>query len=323
VRIRMGMVIAALAFAAPAEQVGAQDATAPITIDSVLTVVRRAQRLVNEGNGADGRALLDTLLERTEPRSAPEAEALFWRATLAESWEAAQRDYLRLMLEHERAPRAADAMLRLAQGEVARGDRDAALRFLERLAREAPESGARAEAGLWHGRLLIDRGARAEGCTQLRSTRGRVRPGALELENQYDYLLRGCPSESAAASPPSAQPTAPPAPTTPAAPPVTTPAATPPPSATSTAPSAPAPASAPSGATVWSVQVGAFGTKAEADGFAAELRTIGFEARVDGTVAPFRVRFGRYPTRDAAQRAMQDYKSRARADAFLTQVPRG
>jgi cell division protein FtsN len=74
---------------------------------------------------------------------------------------------------------------------------------------------------------------------------------------------------------------------------------------------------------MWSVQVGAFGTKTEADEFAAELRTIGFEARVDGTAAPFRVRFGRYPTRDAAQRAMQDYKTRARADAFLTQVPRG
>jgi cell division protein FtsN len=74
---------------------------------------------------------------------------------------------------------------------------------------------------------------------------------------------------------------------------------------------------------MWSVQVGAFGTKSEADEFAAELRTMGWEARVDGTVAPFRVRFGRYATREAAMRAMTDYRTRARADAFLAQVPRG
>lgn len=319
-RLRTIIAAAAALLSANGTSARAQDSAAAITVDSVLVVVRRAQRLVNEGNGAEGRALLDTLLERTEPRSAAEAEGLYWRATLAESWEIAQRDYLRLMLEHERAPRAADAMLRLAQGEVARGDREAALRFLERLTREAPESGARAEAGLWHGRLLIERGARAEGCAMLRSTRGRVRAGALELENQYDYLLRGCSSESSAAATPPATP--PPTPPTPAAP--TPPATTPPPVANAPAPSAPAAAPATStGATTWSVQVGAFGTKTEADGFAAELRTLGFQARVDGTSAPFRVRFGRYATREEAQRAMQDYKARARADAFLTQVPRG
>lgn len=302
------------AFLAPPAPLRAQENPAPtITVDSVLTVVRRAQRLVNEGNGAEGRALLDTLLERTEPKSPAEAEALFWRATLAESWEIAQRDYLRIMLEHERTPRAADAMLRLAQGEVARGDREAALRFLERLAREAPESGARAEAGLWHGRLLIDRGSRAEGCAMLRSTRARVRAGALELENQYDYLLNGCPgAPSAAAAAPSSAPATPP--------PAAAPVPAPPP--TAPAPTTPA-AQAPGGATAWSVQVGAFSTKAEADEFVAELRTLGWEARVDGATAPFRVRFGRYATRDEALRAMTDYRTRARADAFLAQVPRG
>jgi cell division septation protein DedD len=316
--------LAVAALLVPASGARAQDSAAQVSVDSVLAVVRRAQRLVNEGNGAEGRALLDTLLERTEPRSAAEAEALFWRATLAESWELAQRDYLRIMLEHERAPRAADAMLRLAQGELARGDREAALRFLERLAREAPESGARAEAGLWHGRLLIERGSRTEGCALLRATRGRVRSGALELENQYDYLLSGCPSETAAAPPPVSTP-----PTEPvASPPISTPPVAAPPQTTppvQPAPSTPAPSapSAPSGATMWSVQVGAFGTKAEADEFVAELRTLGWQARVDGTAAPFRVRFGRYATREEATRAMTDYRTRARADAFLTQVPRG
>ncbi|HRN52863.1 MAG TPA: hypothetical protein PK788_05170, partial [Gemmatimonadaceae bacterium] len=95
-------------------------------------IFQRAQRLVNDGNGPEGRALVDSLLNATEPRSAAEAEVLFWRATLAENWDQAQRDYMRVMLEHERSPFAAPAMLRLAQGELMRADTAAALRYLER-----------------------------------------------------------------------------------------------------------------------------------------------------------------------------------------------
>jgi septal ring-binding cell division protein DamX len=205
-------------------------------------------------------------------------------------------------------------MLRLAQGEVARGDRDAALRYLERLAAEAPESSSRAEAGLWQGRLLIDRGAREEGCLVLRLTRPRVPAGALELENQYDYLIRGCPERAVVSAPPVSDTSAPPISTPPVStPPVSTPPTTPP----ATPPTAP-----PAGV-VWSVQVAAFGTQAEAAEFAATIRARGYDTRVDGTVAPFRVRFGRYPTRAAAAAAMRDYQSKERADAFLAQVPRG
>ena len=290
---------------------------ATVRVDSIVLAVRRAQRMVNDGNGTEGRALLDSLLERTEPRSAQEAEVLFWRATLAESWETAQRDYLRLMLEHEGRPRAADAMLRLAQGEVARGERPAAVRYLERLAREAPESGARAEAGLLHGRLLLERGARGEGCAVLRGTRGRVISGAIELENQYDFLLSGCPAESVAAT--SSAIVLPPAPVAPAVTPAVTPAAAPPALPAPTSSSVP---SSPTSALLWSVQVAAFGTASEAADFAEEVKTLGFDARVDGAAAPFRVRFGRFAVRAEAQAAMTAYRTKARADAFLTQVPR-
>jgi cell division septation protein DedD len=275
------------------------------------TVFQRAQRLVNDGNGAEGRALLDSLLNATEPRSAAEAEVLFQRATIAESWDQAQRDYLRVMLEHERSPRAAAAMLRLAQGELARGDRAAALRYLERLASEAPDSPLRGEAGVWHGRLLIDRGAREQGCAVLRTTRARVDSTAIELVNQYDYLLRSCPAvvgDAAAAA-------AAPAPTAPAPAPVRTPT----PAAPATTPAAPAT----TGPMDWSVQVAAWPTMEEAEKFAADIRARGYEVRVDGTSAPFRVRFGRYPTREAATAAMNAYKQKERGDAFLVQVPRG
>ena len=73
----------------------------------------------------------------------------------------------------------------------------------------------------------------------------------------------------------------------------------------------------------WSVQVAAWPTLEEAEKFAADIRARGYEVRIDGTAAPFRVRFGRYPTREAATGAMNAYKHKEKSDAFLVQVPRG
>lgn len=280
----------------------------PQPVDTVPVVFRRAQRMVNDGNGAAGRALIDSVLSASQPRSNAEAKALYWRATLAESWESAQRDYLRIMLEHERSPLAAAAMYRLAQGESARGDRDAAVNYLERLEREAPTSPVRADAGLLHSRLLVEGGRGTDACGVLRSNRPFVRSGSIELENQYDYLLRACPAEGVAAI--AAEPTR-------MAPPPTSSTPAPSPKETTAAPTA----SAQSGR--WSVQAAAFSTADEARDFAQTLIDRGYPARVDGTAAPFRVRFGHYPTRDAATAASNAYKQKERADAFIVQVPRG
>lgn len=296
----------------------------PTRADSALLVYRRAQRLVNDGQGVEGRALADSMLNAAEPGSPEEAEALFWHATLAESWDTAQRDYLRIMLEHERSPRAGDAMLRLAQGESARGDREAAVRYLERLAREAPEAPARAEGGLWHGRILLERGERDAGCGVLRANRGRVRAGQVELENQYDYLLRACPEPGAAPLTPAPSPAVAPPPSapTPSAP-AREPAPRPATPARDSAPRATPPRPAASGAALFSVQVAALQTQAEANAIVTKLRAKGYDARVDGTAAPFRVRFGLFPTRAAAAAALDRYKTQEKAAAFLVEVPRG
>ena len=291
--------------AAGARPVMAQASAKATHADSLQAIYRRAQRLVNDGQGTEGRALVDSMLNAAEPRSPDEADALFWRATLAESWEGAQRDYLRIMLEHDRSSRAGDAMLRLAQGEAARGDRDEAVRYLERLAREAPDSDARAEGALWHGRLLLERGDRANGCAVLRAGRMLVRAGQVEMENQYEYLIRGCP-EAGVAETPVAPPVAPPF-TPPVAPPATSPATN----------------TARPGAPMWSVQVAAVSTSAEGTAMVKRLRDRGYDARMDGSAAPYRVRFGRFPTRAAATVALERYKTKEKAAAFLVEVPRG
>jgi len=228
-------------------QARAQGEAVPASNAPRAEIYRRAQRLVNDGYGAEGRALVDSLLNATAPRSADEAEVLFWRATLAENWDQAQRDYMRVMLEHERSSFAPRAMLRLAQGELMRADTAAALRYLERSLLEAPE--------FVEAKTLRDRITAARQVAQA----------------------------------PVAAPAAP---------------------------------SAASGAMVWSVQIAAFPSAGEAAAFAAAMRERGYDTRVDGSAAPFRVRFGYYPTRGAAAAAMEAYKLNARADAFLTQVRR-
>jgi hypothetical protein len=260
VTLRSALLGAAVLLVTTGAALGAQVVITPAPAEPPprAAIFQRAQRLVNDGNGAEGRALVDSLLNATEPRSAAEAEVLWWRATLAENWDQAQRDYMRVMLEHERSPFAAPAMLRLAQGELMRADTAAALRYLERSLREWPEFA--------DGKALRDR------------------------------LLA---ARSVAAAPATS-------PSTPAS-----------------APSVPAAAGGvPSGAVAWSVQIAAFDTAEEAATFAAEIRTRGYETRVDGTVAPFRVRFGYYATRGAAAAAMEAYKLNERGDAFLAQARR-
>ena len=169
-------------------------------------------------------------------------------------------------------------------------------RRFEILTREAPEAPIRGEASLWHGRMLIERGSRTTGCPVLRDGRRRVRDAQVELVNQYDYLLQGCPPEVASAAP------AAPAPSTP------TPSAT---------PSAP-----PSAPTAWAIQLAAYQTRGEAEAMVRRLRARGYpDLRIDGDSAPYRVRLGRYATRDEAQRALAAYRRKEKKDGFITPVP--
>ena len=74
---------------------------------------------------------------------------------------------------------------------------------------------------------------------------------------------------------------------------------------------------------MWSVQVAAVSTTAEAAALVKRLRDRGYDARVDGSAAPYRIRFGRFPTRAAASAALDGYKTKEKAAAFLVEVPRG
>jgi hypothetical protein len=184
------------AFIAAAVTVAAAAHAQGSSADSVLA---RVQRLASDGNAAAGRALADSVIGTAKEGSLPYVDALFARASIAESSDAARKDYLRIAVEYSTSPRAEDSLLRLAQMEIARGDRAAAKQYLERLALEHPGGTSRAQGAYWLGRVLIDEGATASACASLAEAKLRVAASDIELANQIAYYSRPCAAVKRAA----------------------------------------------------------------------------------------------------------------------------
>lgn len=306
---------------------------------TVNPVYRRAQTMVNDGNAAAGRALVDSMIAVAQPGSNEYAEGVYWRAVLAATAADAEMDYRRIVVDYPNSPRVEDALIRLAQLEIARGNYDGALRHLGRLASEHPESPARGRAGYWTARAMFDKNDIQGGCIAIADALTRTPETDTELRNQINYLNQRCAGVSLTPAPvttapvqsePTISPPAavPPAPV-PAAPQTVTPpvdsakpvvpqrvnppAAEPirvtPPVLKPAAEPAPSPPAA-SGEKVWSVQVAAYNVKSQAEAMVARLKKSGYEARVDGTVAPFRVRIGKYATQSQASAVQRSLKAK-------------
>jgi cell division protein FtsN len=329
-------------------------------VDPVFT---RAQALVSDGNGAAGRALIDSMIAAT-PSSAPlYPQALFWRASLAASAADAESDYRHIVVDYPLAPQAEDALLRLAQLELARGDRDGALVHLRRIQRDYPHSKSLGRASYWTARVLFEKNDIPAACAANAAALSQSDPGEVELRNQIQYQGQRCPAAAMASAPATAQPTEP-APVAAAAPnvasslaaqakpaePVQRPSPqakpaepvqrpSPSPVANDAKPSiidpgkapqaeksqaavdiAPAKtAASPTADPIYSVQVAAYSHKADAEKLASTLSNRGYAARVDGIVAPFRVRIGRYATNGEAEEALKKIKAK-HMDGFVARV---
>src|SRR4051812_15493843 len=171
----------------------------------------RAQAMVSDGNGVAGRALIDSVIAATPPMAPLYPQALFWRASLAASAADAESDYKHIVVDYPLAPQAADALLRLAQLELARGDRDGALAHLQRIPRDYPRSKSLARASYWTARVLFEKNDIPHACAANESALSQADTTEIELRNQIQYQGQRCPSGPAvaAASPPAAAATAP------------------------------------------------------------------------------------------------------------------
>src|SRR6202162_6333918 len=353
----------------------------PRPTDPVFT---RAQALVSDGNGVAGRALIDSVIAATPPTARLYPEALFWRATLAANAADAESDYKHIVVDYPLAPKAEDALLRLAQLELARGDRDGALGHLQRIPRDSPRSKPLGRASCWTARVLFEKNDIPNACAAKANALAQADASQVELRNQIQYQGQRCPaavaeastpmtgvsanspatsvtasttSRSASANTPSVtsavptsvvdaakgeKPRAIDTTTRPATAPSTEPKTvvpaqrpTPPTEANDSKPSIVDPAKAPKAAlekTVakastissrgngYSVQVAAYNHRAEAEKFVSGLTKRGYAARVDGLVAPFRVRIGRYTTEKEAEDALRKIKAN-HMDGFVVQAP--
>ncbi|HEX6315002.1 MAG TPA: SPOR domain-containing protein [Gemmatimonadaceae bacterium] len=233
------------------------------------TALARIERLIVAGDRSSARTLIDSLVTVLPSDSPQLAEVLYWRAQSSPSAVDAERDYLRIAIDHQFSPRAPEALMALGQLELARGDRIAARRRFDRALRDYPSGRHVPRASLWSGRLALEERDYAAGCATLAAARPLVTDANVELRNQIDYYLAQCER---------AQPATGADPTT----------LTPP---------------APPGA-AFSVQVAAYSTRRDASALHARLRARGYDVRIVGEGAPFRVRIGRYATRADAMSAL-------------------
>ena len=333
-------------------------AVAQTTMRPTDPVFVRAQALVSDGNGVAGRALIDSVLAATQPSARLYPEALFWRATLASNAADAESDYKHLVVDYPLAPQAEDALLRLAQLELARGDRDGALTHLQRIPRDYPRSKSLARASYWTARVLFEKNDIPSACAANANALSRAAADEIELRNQIQYQGQRCPSPAASvasAKPPTVDATTRPPISTVTATASSTPAtasgnaankdvkpidtvpakaaspALPAPAAKTEVPSVPAPilpktpvvpktAKASSPGSMYSVQVAAYNHKPDASKLAASLIKRGYAARVDGDTVPFRVRIGRYPTAGEAEKALVKIRAK-HMSGFVVRAP--
>jgi cell division septation protein DedD len=297
---------------------GAQGDSAQASNDTLIVYARK---LIEDGSVAQGKKILDSLLTAYGPDDARYAEALYWRAALATAAVDAERDYRRLLIEAPLSTRAEDAMLQLAQLEQARGDRRAATDHMQRFMLTYPHNPARPRVAVSLVRLLFDQGLVARGCDALRLGREAIPQENAELRNQIEFYAPRCvsletavvPADSAAEPERDSTTTSPPARREPAAGTATKSR----PTRAETAATARS-----SAAAFYSVQVAAYDSKEAASRMARTLVSRGLQARVDGTVRPFRVRVGKYATRADAVKAAATLKSQG-INGFITLVKAG
>ena len=258
-------------------------------------VFARARRMMDAGNGAAGRLLVDSVIAATPLDSPTYPEALFWRASFATTPGDAQRDYRRIVVEYPLSSRVAESLINLANLESAQGDRVSATTHLQQFLADNPKSDGRPRAVLLLVRLLFEQNELPRGCTTLRETLKDLPEASVEVRNQLEFYLPRCTATdvSRGGAVPVSEP-----------PRDTTKRDT---------------ATVAKSAGKYTLQIAAYKTKGEADALVKRLKARKVDARVVGTSKLFRVRVGRYETRTAAVAAQKELRAK-KLDAFVTEI---
>ncbi len=249
-----------------------------------------ALRLAQSGQVDSGRAIVRRALATLPPGDSVYPQALLAAAKIAPDAPTVALHLNRIVVEYGASPWADDALLLLTQLYFAQRDPAKTIDAAERLNRDYPDSPFRARASFSAARSYFELKNETRGCELIQQ----ALDGAgddVEFKNQVAFYAARC---SAASTTPTTQTTA------------DTSAPTPPGGGTRT----------------YAVQVLAVKSAAQVDDMLTQLKVMGFDARVvrDST-GLFKVRVGRYATREEAARTQQRLKTRVGGQPFVVEEP--
>jgi hypothetical protein len=250
-----------------------------------------ALHLAQTGRADSARSIVRRVLAATPPGDSVYPQALLAFAKIAPDAPTVATTLNRIVVEYGATPWADDALLLLTQLYFAQRDPAQTIQMAERLFRDYPDSPLRGRAGFAAARAYFELKNEPRGCELIRDALAGAGDD-VEFRNQVSFYAGRCP----AASPPAIAggPVPPPAP-----PPATD-----------------------SGRKTFAVQVLAVKSAAQVDDMLTRLRVMGFDARVvRDTTGFFKVRVGRYATREEAQRTQQRLRTRVGGQPFVVEEP--
>jgi len=247
-----------------------------------------AVQLAQAGRMDSARAVVRRLLGTLQPADSVYPEALYFAGVLAPDPQAVATQLQRVVIEYGRSSWADDALLRLTQLYEAQGDAAATVQAAERLRRDYPDSPLVPRADFTGARAYFTLKDEPRGCVLIREA---LDANTLDVEfrNQVAFYASRC---------------------------VTAPAPT---------PASPVDSTAAAGAAVphsFAVQVLAVRSAYQVDEMLTRLKVMGYEARVvHDSTGFFKVRVGRYQTREQAQRAQTNLRTRLGGQPFVVEEP--
>ncbi len=260
--------------------------------------VRRLALAVAQTRPDSARSLMRRLLANLSPQDSLYPGALLAAGRIAADAPTVQTYLQRVVIEYGRSVWADSALLLLTQLYFAQGDPAATIQAAERMRRDYPDSPLRARAAFWGGRASFDLKDDARGCLLVADALDGAKDD-VEFRNQVTFYAARCAGRAAETSGATRSES----------------------TGAAAAPPSPSPSPSPTG-TVYAVQVVAVKSAPQVDELLSRLRVMGFEARVvRDTSGLFKVRVGRYATREEAQRAQRRLKLRLGGQPFVVEEP--
>jgi hypothetical protein len=247
-----------------------------------------ALRLAQNGQVDSARGVIRRLLATLSPADSVYPQALLAGAKIAPDARAVATNLNRIVLEYGASPWADDALLLLTQLYFAQRDAAQTIQAAERLRRDYPDSPLRYRVAFPAARAYFELKNEARGCELIQEAlTGATAAGEVEVTNQVSFYASRC-----------------------------TGATTPPP------PPQPGTDSAAPASKTFTVQVLAVKSAVQVDDMLTRLRVMGFDARVvRDTSGFFKVRVGRYATREEAQQTQQRLRTRVGGQPFVVEEP--